>query len=199
MKGSGKGEDYFRSHLTRVLAGLLVAVWLLGGATAAQAGELPDAVRFEDGKPGSAQAQAQAPEPETRFQVRFYVDSRVMLENGREVDIDAAPFIEGGRTFVPARYLAEGLGAEAEYSPLQGEVTSVALVREDRTVFMHIGDYFLTVHRAFSSPRVVMLDAPSRIVDGRTYLPFRAIAEAFGAEVDFGPPTGSVTWVEFRD
>jgi hypothetical protein len=35
------------------------------------------------------------------------------------------------------------------------------------------------------------------IKDGRTFLPFRYIAEAFGADVEYGPEDGPVEWVSF--
>ena len=42
-------------------------------------------------------------------------------------------------------------------------------------------------------------DAPARIVNGRTMLPFRAIGEAFGADVDYStdPETGLTVQVWF--
>ena len=45
---------------------------------------------------------------------------------------------------------------------------------------------------------VFEFDGAARIVDGRTFLPFRAIGEAFGVTVDYGPKDGPVEWVSFE-
>lgn len=41
-------------------------------------------------------------------------------------------------------------------------------------------------------------ESASFIENGRTFLPFRAVAEAFGAEVSYGPLEGPVQWVYFE-
>ena len=64
-------------------------------------------------------------------------------------------------------------------------------------IVIGIGDEFLTV-TIDDEAEVVTFDGAARIVDGRTFLPFRAIAEAFDAEVDYGPKTGLVEWVSFE-
>jgi hypothetical protein len=60
-----------------------------------------------------------------------------------------------------------------------------------------IGDSFLTITRD-GEAEVQAFDGAAQIKEGRTFLPFRAIAEAFGAEVDYGPADGPVEWVSFQ-
>jgi hypothetical protein len=93
--------------------------------------------------------------------------------------------------------LAEALGAEADWEPKDAAVETVFLTTDDMEISIGIGDEFLTVTRD-GEAEVLTFDGAARIVDGRTFLPFRAIAEAFGAEVDYGPADGPVEWVSFE-
>ena len=126
------------------------------------------------------------------------IGSNVALVDGEVTELDAPAFIEGGRTFVPVRFLAEAFGAEADWSPKDGPVETVTLTTEDMEIVIGIGDEFLTVTKD-GEAEVMTFDGAARIKEGRTYLPFRAIAEAFGAEVDYGTDAeGYVTWVSFE-
>ena len=126
------------------------------------------------------------------------IGSNVALVDGEVTELDAPAFIEGGRTFVPVRFLAEAFGAEADWSPKDGPVETVTLTTDDMEIVIGIGDEFLTVTKD-GEAEVMTFDGAARIKEGRTYLPFRAIAEAFGAEVDYGTDAeGYVTWVSFE-
>jgi len=126
------------------------------------------------------------------------IGSNVALVDGEVTELDAPAFIEGGRTFVPVRFLAEAFGAEADWSPKDGPVETVTLTTDDMEIVIGIGDEFLTITKD-GEAEVMTFDGAARIKEGRTYLPFRAIAEAFGAEVDYGTDAeGYVTWVSFE-
>ena len=131
-------------------------------------------------------------------QVIMYIGSTTYLIDGEPAVMDVAPFIEEDRTFVPVRFLAEAFAAEADWGPKDALTEWVSLTREDVTIMIMIGGTEMTVTRG-DEVEVVELDAPARIVDGRTFLPFRAIGEAFGAEVDFetDEETGLTTSVWF--
>ncbi|MGB4071125.1 MAG: copper amine oxidase N-terminal domain-containing protein, partial [bacterium] len=119
------------------------------------------------------------------------------LVDGAVTDLDAPAFIAEGRTFVPVRFIAEALGAEADWEPKDAAVETVYLTWDDMQIVIGIGDEFLTVIRD-GEEEVMTFDGAARIVDGRTYLPFRAIGEAIGLEVDYGPKDGPVEWVSFE-
>jgi hypothetical protein len=120
------------------------------------------------------------------------------LVDGAVTELDAPAFIEEGRTFVPVRFLAEAFGAEADWTPKDAPVETVTLTTDDMEIVIGIGDEFLTVTKD-GEAEVMTFDGAARIKEGRTYLPFRAIAEAFGAEVDYGTDAeGYVTWVSFE-
>jgi len=76
------------------------------------------------------------------------------------------PTTEAGRTLLPARYVAQALGGEANWNRPEITIT--------------IGGTSLT----FREGDIVQgMDAPVRVIDGRTMVPARFIAEAFGAVV----------------
>jgi hypothetical protein len=109
-------------------------------------------------------------------------------------EMDVAPFVEGDRTFVPVRFLGEAFGSEVGWEAEGGTVT---LTRPDLTITIEIGSKLLQVAKD-GAVTVVESDVAAFIRGGRTMLPFRAIAEAFGAEVDYGPKDAAVEWVSFE-
>ncbi len=114
--------------------------------------------------------------------------------------IDVPPFIEDGRTFVPVRFLAEAFAAVADWTPKDANVETVYLERADLLITIGIGQVTLEIYDKMNDQtKTATVDAPARIVEGRTFLPFRAIGEAFGVEVDYSadPETGLVEQVWF--
>lgn len=47
--------------------------------------------------------------------VEMWTGKKQYVVNGQQKEMDTAPFIQGGRTFVPVRFTAEGLGAKVEW------------------------------------------------------------------------------------
>jgi len=130
--------------------------------------------------------------------VTLFIGTDYANVDGAMEDLDAPAFIDDGRTFVPVRFLAEAFGAVADWEPKDAAVETVTLTRDDMEIVIGIGDEFLTVN-VDDEAVVQEFDGAARIVNDRTYLPFRAIAEAFGATVDYGTDAdGYVTWVSFE-
>jgi hypothetical protein len=48
-------------------------------------------------------------------EIRLTIGSGTAYVNGTEVQLDAAPFIQGGRTLVPLRFVSESLGADVQW------------------------------------------------------------------------------------
>ncbi len=92
-------------------------------------------------------------------------------------DSGGYPFIENSRTLVPLRATMESFGAEV----LWEAQTQTAIVKKDSTtVRCRIGENCI-----YRNNVKIENDAASVIVGGRTYLPIRAVLEAFGAEVSW--------------
>lgn len=132
-------------------------------------------------------------------EVIMEIGSKTVYFDDESRQMDVAPFILSGRTFVPVRFLGEAFAAQIDWEPKDSRVQTVYLQREDIQITINIGSPGIYV-RENGSTRTVISDVPAFIRDGRTFLPFRAIAEAFGARVghDSHPQTGLVTQVWFR-
>lgn len=107
--------------------------------------------------------------------------------NGFEVPLDVPPSIIKGRTFVPIRFISEAFGAQVEWD---GETRTVRIFLEktNTRVTLQINNTIARVNE-----RIVTLDAPPTIIQGRTLVPIRFIAEAFGAQVDWDGVLRQVT------
>ena len=127
------------------------------------------------------------------------IGATVAVADGKVVMSDLAAFIKDGRTFVPVRFIAEQLGAEVSFTTnAEGRTETVTLTRPDLTVTMTMGSSSVVVVKNGVSSTVTA-DVAAYVVpeSGRTVLPFRALAEAMGATVSFGPEGGMVEWVKF--
>jgi len=115
----------------------------------------------------------------------YYVDGEMKI-------MDAAPFIEDGRTYVPLRCVAEVFDAEIDWKQ---ETQTITLDNGERTVSMKIGSSLI---QSNNSP-TIMCDGAPQIVEGRTYVPFRVIGGIFGAYVEpITDDNNNVTGVEIR-
>ena len=124
--------------------------------------------------------------PETKAkEIRFTVGAGeyVTAEGGqRRVEkMDAAPFIENGRTYVPVRYLALALGVPASGIAWAADTQTVTLSKNGITLTMFAVGNALFINGVAQPP----LDAAPLLKDGRVYLPARRVAEAFGYAVQW--------------
>jgi hypothetical protein len=78
---------------------------------------------------------------------------------------------------VPVRFVSETFGATVKWDKNERKVT---ITRYDTTLEMWIGNKRMMVNGTQKD-----LSSPPEIKNNRTYLPFRAIAEAMGAEVSW--------------
>jgi hypothetical protein len=115
-------------------------------------------------------------------------DNITVLVNGTAVIFDQPPIIENGRTLVPLRAIFEALGAKVDWNQSTQTVTAI---RGDTTVTLTIGSN--TLNR---NGEQVTLDVPAQLVGGRTLVPARAVAESFGAKVEWDAGTRTVTITE---
>ena len=100
-----------------------------------------------------------------------------VLVDGVNVAFDVPPQILNDRVVVPLRAIFEMMGAEVNWND---ETKTVTATKEGVAVVLTVGDLNPTVNG-----KVVEIDQPGVIVDGRTLAPLRFVAEAFG---------GTVTW-----
>lgn len=100
-----------------------------------------------------------------------------IIVNDHIVFSDVAPYIKKGRTFVPIRFIAEELGFDVKWD---AKTSTATMTEGDSTVVVTIGSKTMLVNGEARE-----LDLPAEITDGRTFVPLRAISEAFGKKVDY--------------
>lgn len=94
------------------------------------------------------------------------------------IESDAAPIIENNTTLVPIAVIADYLGGtsswdqEAQQATIKNGNTTVVLTNRSKNATVNGISYTLT-----TAPRIVTVDADG---GGRTMVPLRFIAEAFG-------------------
>ena len=96
---------------------------------------------------------------------------------------DVAPKIVNDRTMLPARFVAENLGADVSWD---GEKELVTIkgknlkTSEDVTILIYIGSDI-----AYVNGRKIKLDSAAFVENDRTYTPIRFISEELGASVEW--------------
>lgn len=103
------------------------------------------------------------------------IGSKDTIVNNKIVAIDAAPYIKQNRTFVPIRAVVENFGAKVDWNAEKQEVT---IKLGDNTVVMTVGSKEYTLN----DKKMTMDVAPS-IMNDRTFVPVRFVAEGLGFTV----------------
>jgi len=116
----------------------------------------------------------------------FIIGSSTYQVGGISHIMDVTPYIKDDRSFVPVRYLGENmLGATVDWN--EGE-QKVVLTRGGIELVLTIGSKTYTVNGVERTA-----DVAPEIVNSRTFLPARYVAEAFGASVGWDAATYTVT------
>lgn len=108
--------------------------------------------------------------------------------NGKKIIFDQQPIIVDGRTLVPLRAIFEELGATVDWD---GNTQTVTSTKGEVTISMTIGKAEM-----YKNGKLITLDVVPQIVNGRTLVPVRAIAESFNIKVDWDGATSTVLLYE---
>lgn len=106
----------------------------------------------------------------------------------KTVEMDVAPELKDGRTFVPVRYLAYSLGVKENDVSWDSNTNTANITKDNTTIKMTIGSRFINVNGKSS-----IMDVAPYIKNGRTMLPARWVAEPLGAKVGWDEKTQQVT------
>lgn len=103
-------------------------------------------------------------------EIKVYVDDV-------KVEFDVQPQLIGGRTMVPLRAIFESLGATVEWN---GDTQTITAYNEAYYVEAVVGQTSLKVNNEEKQ-----MDISPMIIDGRTLVPARFVAESFDCDVDW--------------
>jgi hypothetical protein len=120
------------------------------------------------------------------------IGNKTVYVNDKPVLIEAAPFVDkdSGRTLVPIRIVAESVGAEIGW---EGTERKITLVQGDTIIELWIGKPIAEVNDV---PAPIDVNAPNlspMVVNGRTVLPLRFVAENLGCAIGWDGTTQTIT------
>lgn len=121
----------------------------------------------------------------TKRQIVLTIGDKKAVVFGKSVKNDVPPIIVNNRTMLPARFVAEKLGAKVEWDEVAQEVK---ITKDETEIVLTIGS-----DKALVNGEEVTVDSPVFIENERTYTPVRFIAENLGARVEWDGDNQKVT------
>ncbi|NSL52045.1 copper amine oxidase N-terminal domain-containing protein [Calidifontibacillus erzurumensis] len=129
-----------------------------------------------------------APGQSVAQEVKFTIGSTTYTVGDEEKTMDVAPFVEGGRAYMPIRYVAEAVGVSKDSIFWDQATQTATLIKGDRVVQLTAGSKSLKINGAS-----IAMDAAAQVKDGRVVLPIRFVGQALGANVDWNQADQTVT------
>ena len=121
--------------------------------------------------------------------IELKIGNNTVIVNGVLKTLDAPPFIQNGRTFVPFRFLGETFGASVSFTtnPTTKLVETVQYQLDNLRILLYINN-----KEALVGSKKVMLDAPPMLKNGRVMVPLRFISENLSARVEWNATLQSI-------
>ncbi len=117
----------------------------------------------------------------------FVIGSKNYVVNNETKEMDAAPFIQDGRTMTPVRYVSEAFGIESKN--ILFSAGTVTIIAGNRTLQVTNGSDIATLNGA-----KIKIDGKVVIKDGRTYVPVGEMARLLGVGVSWDNATKTATF-----
>jgi len=117
-----------------------------------------------------------------------------VLVNGVLMKFDVPPVIKQNRTLIPVRAITESLGAEVKWDPKLPDIVTIVKTVDGKviTVVIDLKTGIVTKSVDSTAPVEVDFDVKPQLVNNRTLVPIRFLAETFGMKVDYDPETQGV-------
>ncbi|MDR1559608.1 MAG: copper amine oxidase N-terminal domain-containing protein [Clostridiales bacterium] len=115
--------------------------------------------------------------------IRIFVD-------GEELYMDVPARLINDRTMIPVRAVSEAVGCVVEWYGEDQRIVVNSPAGGDPLIVMEVGNSLVTVNTYDGNTgavggRRVTIDSPPVIIDGRTLVPLRFVAETIGFEVEW--------------
>jgi hypothetical protein len=121
-------------------------------------------------------------------QIIFIIGSPTFVTGNTPHLSESPAFVDNGRTFLGVRDIGTAIGAVIEWDQ---DSQTATLSKDLSVVKVTVGASAITLTKSGVTSEVP-IDAPAQNKDGRVYLPFRAVLEAFGYEVSWDQATQSI-------
>ena len=114
-----------------------------------------------------------------------------------KLETDVAPVIINSRTMVPVRMIAEAAECDVQWDEEQKKISIGVPYKEQPLMYMYldnpiVGIYVYNAETMETAVEEVEIDAAPVLVNGRTMVPLRFIAETIGFEVEWNEAEGAV-------
>ena len=127
---------------------------------------------------------------ETPIENNYFSNQINVTVNGQKVDFpDVQPIILNHRTYVPVRFVAENMEADVEWFD---EGQKAMLTLSGVLLELTIGSKQLMRYENENIVSSIQMDVEPLLIDGRTMLPIRFVAEDFGYSVEWIEDTQTV-------
>jgi len=121
--------------------------------------------------------------------IELEIGSSTMLVDGRPVVLEAAPIILNSRTLLPIRAVVEAVGGTIAW---EASTRKVTIVRKDKKLELWISNSVARLNG-----QSIKIDSDAKVVpiimNGRTLLPLRFVAEALALDVQWDAATQTIT------
>ena len=115
----------------------------------------------------------------------LHIGSTEISINGETSTLDVAPVVMNDRTLVPLRAIVEGLGGVVAWEP---ETETAVFAYGENMIFLTVGS-----KTAFVNTTMHTLDVEPVVINDRTMLPLRFVAENLGFDVEWDEETQGIT------
>ncbi len=152
---------------------------------------VPEPVPEPEPEPEPTPEPEPAPEPviPDPITLEFQIDRESYIIDGSERIIDAAPVIQNGRTLLPARFVTEPLGGDVGWEATEKKVVCTL---GETTVEMWIGKPIAKINGQEVQIDPDNPDVVPTIINDRTMVPMRFLAESLGCEVEWVADTKEI-------
>ncbi len=122
------------------------------------------------------------------------IGKKSALLNSNMIELDVPPIIIQGRTLVPLRFIGESFGAEVKWFPDPDR--EIVLSFSEKRMRFWVGKPVAVIESIppnIDPRREIALDVPPQIIEGRTLVPLRFIAENMEAKVEWDATEQTIT------
>lgn len=122
--------------------------------------------------------------------VQITIGSNILKVGENNIEMDVAPFIEGGYTYVPVSFIALALGINETDIEWNSANNTVTINTGGRTIQFTVGSSVMLVNGLPTNTT----GGGALIKDGRTFVPFRSLGDVLGVQVGWDDATRTATF-----
>jgi len=120
--------------------------------------------------------------------IKLTLDSKTLWINDEPLEMDIAPSIVNNRTIVPISFIANALNCMVDWD---GDLHTAYVAYDDTLV-----EIIISAPELYVNGEVVAIDTPAEIMEGRTMVPLRAVADGLGLEVYYDDVSREITIIQ---